>query len=267
MELPEHNIDKETHLRISDKTEPKVKIRRFWNEASFVDDLITIKKYKKESQHRQSKLFLSIGLFIGLLAITGLFEWKTYDAASMVELASASETFEELLEIPPTEQPPPPPPKKLVQPNIIEVPEVEEIKEEIQVDFDIDINEDDVMEPVEITTEEPEEEVAEEVFTIVENQPSPKMGMKGFFEYLYKNIKYPRKAIELKVEGKVFVQFIVNTDGTLTDFEVVKGIGSGCDLEAVRVLKEADPWNAGKQRGKPVRVRMILPIRFMLQDY
>jgi protein TonB len=66
------------------------------------------------------------------------------------------------------------------------------------------------------------------------------------------------------VEGKVFVQFVVDKDGTLTDIKAVKGIGAGCDEEAVRVLKAAPKWKPGKQRGRPVKVRMILPITFKL---
>jgi protein TonB len=112
----------------------------------------------------------------------------------------------------------------------------------------------------------PEEEKAEEIFTIVEQSPEPKMGMSAFLAYLYENVKYPEKALRLEVQGKVFVQFVVNADGTLTDFEVIRGIGAGCDEEALRVLKAAEPWNPGKQRGKPVRVRMILPIHFVYKD-
>jgi protein TonB len=68
----------------------------------------------------------------------------------------------------------------------------------------------------------------------------------------------------MQVEGRVFLQFVVNKDGSLTDIKVVKGIGAGCDEEAIRVLKSAPRWSPGKQRGVPVRQRMVLPLTFKL---
>lgn len=266
MELQEHSIEEKPRMRVTGVNEKQAKVRPILNHATFLDDLIKIKKEKQNIQKNQSKLFLSIGLFIGLLFITALFEWRSYDSNMTVELASNIDTFDELLEIPPTEQPPPPPPKKLVQPNIVEVQETEEIIEEIKIDFDMEINEETVIGPIDIQTNDAPEEVAEEVFTIVEVQPGPKMGMKGFYEYVYSNIDYPKKALTLGVQGKVFVQFIVNTDGTLTEVTVIKGIGMGCDEEAVKVIKAAEAWTPGKQRGKPVRVRMIIPINFVYKE-
>ena len=68
----------------------------------------------------------------------------------------------------------------------------------------------------------------------------------------------------MNIEGKVYVQFVVDKDGTLTDVKALKGIGAGCDEEAVRVIQEAPKWKPGKQRGRPVKVRMVLPIIFKL---
>ena len=68
----------------------------------------------------------------------------------------------------------------------------------------------------------------------------------------------------MRIEGKVFVQFVVDRDGSITDVVVVRGIGGGCDEEAIRVVKNSPSWKAGKQRGKNVRVRMVLPITFKL---
>ena len=77
-------------------------------------------------------------------------------------------------------------------------------------------------------------------------------------------MKYPNQARRMGIEGRVFVQFVVDKDGQLTEIKAVKGIGAGCDEEAVRVLKSAPKWKPGKQRGRPVKVRMILPITFKL---
>ena len=163
-----------------------------------------------------------------------------------------------ILLVPASESPPP----KIQQPQIIEVPDEEEIEEEIEVDLDIEITEETIIEDFEF--DEPAEEEAEEIFTIVEDQPAPKGGMAAFYEYVSKNMKYPAQARRMGIEGKVFVQFIVDKDGSITEVQAIKGIGAGCDEEAIRVLKNAPKWNPGKQRGRPVKVRMILPIIFKL---
>lgn len=232
----------------------------------FLDSLINAKRLRQRQDLATRSLSFSIGLFLSLMIVVTLFEWKTYDNAGEVNLSSRNEKFDELLEIPITQQPPPPPQKKLQQPNIIESP-VEEIIEEIEIDFDIEITDETVVEKMDTEGLEDlmTEENPDEIFTIVEHQPRPQDGMQGFMTYLAKNIKYPRAAIINKVQGKVFVQFVVNTDGSLVDFEVIKGIGSGCDEEAIRVLKKAPKWIPGKQRGKPVRVRILVPVFFRIQ--
>jgi protein TonB len=88
--------------------------------------------------------------------------------------------------------------------------------------------------------------------------------MDSFLKYVSKNLKYPAQARRMGVEGKVFVQFVVEKDGSITDIKVVKGIGAGCDEEAVRVLENAPKWKPGKQRGRPVKQRIVLPIVFKL---
>jgi protein TonB len=105
---------------------------------------------------------------------------------------------------------------------------------------------------------------SKEIFTIVENQPTPIGGMADFYEYIQQNLKYPEQARNLGIEGKVFVEFIVGSDGKLTHVKAVKGIGGGCDQEAVRVISNSQKWQPGLQRGEAVNVRMILPITFKL---
>lgn len=112
--------------------------------------------------------------------------------------------------------------------------------------------------------EAPEEEEVDEIFTIVEDQPAPDGGMAAFYQFVQKKLKYPAQARRMGIEGKVFVQFVVDKDGTLTEVKAVKGIGAGCDEEAVRVIEGAPKWKPGKQRGRSVKVRMILPITFKL---
>jgi len=105
-----------------------------------------------------------------------------------------------------------------------------------------------------------------EVFKLVEQAPEPIGGMGTFYEYVGKNIRYPLQARRMGIEGKVYVTFVVEKDGSLSNIETIKGIGAGCDEEAVRVLQdEATPlFKPGEQRGRPVRVRMQMPIIFKL---
>jgi len=220
------------------------------------------KKNPEVDLSKKSGLFLNIGLVVSLALTIMAFEWKFYDEGDLVDLGQVNDQFEETMEIPQTEQPPPPPPK-IQQPEIIEVPDEEEIEEEIEVDLDVEITEETVVEEI-VFEDEPEEEEAEEIFTIVEDQPAPKGGMAAFYEYVGKNLKYPAQARRMGIEGKVFVQFIVDKDGSITEVDAIKGIGAGCDEEAIRVLKNAPNWSPGKQRGRPVKVRMILPITFKL---
>lgn len=220
------------------------------------------KKSPKADLNKKTGLFLNIGLVVSLLLVITAFEWRFYDDGELMDLGQVADEFEDVMEIPPTEQPPPPPPK-IQQPEIIEVPDEEEIEEEIEVDLDVEITEETVVEDI-VFDEPVEEEVADEIFTIVEDQPQPKGGMAAFYEFIGKKLKYPAQARRMGIEGKVFVEFVVDKDGTITDVKAIKGIGAGCDEEAIRVIQSSPKWNAGKQRGRAVRVRMILPITFKL---
>lgn len=200
---------------------------------------------------------------LSLLIVLAAFEFPDFEEQTLVDLGVLDADIEETIEIPPTEQKPPPPPK-LQQPEIVEVPDEEEIEEEIEIELDVEIDEETVVEDV-IDSEEPEEEeVVDEIFEIVEENATPDGGMPAFLGWVAKRIKYPTQARRMGVEGKVYVQFVVDKDGSLTEIKVVRGIGAGCDEEAVRVIKMSKKWKPGKQRGRAVKQRMILPINFKL---
>lgn len=229
---------------------------------NFTLKIMIEKKSEKADLSNKKGLYLNIGLVVSLLLVITAFEWRFYDDGALADLGQVTDDFEEMLDIPQTEQPPPPPPV-IQQPEIIEVPDEEEIEEEIEVNLDVEITEDEAIE--DIVFEEPvEEEVADQIFTIVEKQPEFPGGMTAFYQFVQKKLKYPSQARRMGIEGKVFVQFVVDKKGNITDVQAVKGIGAGCDQEAVRVIKNSPKWQAGKQRGKAVKVRMILPITFKL---
>jgi TonB family protein len=106
----------------------------------------------------------------------------------------------------------------------------------------------------------------EKIFMIVENQPEPIGGMEGFYKYIAQNMVYPKEARRVGIEGRVFLQFLIRKDGSLTDIKLLKGIGHGCDEEAIRVLQNAEKWKPGTQRGRAVNVRMSIPIVFKLSQ-
>lgn len=104
----------------------------------------------------------------------------------------------------------------------------------------------------------------QEPITIVEEMPEFPGGPEALYPYIRENLKYPEKAIKQGVEGIVHLTFVVETDGTLSDIKVLRGIGAGCDEEALRIVRGMPKWKPGKQRGKAFRVRYNLPIRFKL---
>ena len=110
----------------------------------------------------------------------------------------------------------------------------------------------------------PTEEDKTPPVTVVEEMPSFPGGDKARLEFLRDNIRYPEAARENGIQGKVYVQFIVDTKGNITDVKVLRGIGGGCDEEAVRAVKKMPKWNAGRQNGQTVRVLYTMPVDFVL---
>ena len=175
----------------------------------------------------------------------------------------------------PPPPPPPPPPEAMVEKVKFTAPVVvEDSTIETSLTSMDDLNKkgnteapsEDVQ--VEVKDEGPkviETPVQAEIFTVVEEQPGYPGGEEARISYLQQNIKYPEEAKELGIQGKVFVTFVVEVDGSITDVRVLRGIGGGCDEEAIRVVKSMPKWVPGKQRGVPVRVQFNLPIKFTLQ--
>jgi TonB family protein len=103
-----------------------------------------------------------------------------------------------------------------------------------------------------------------DVYILVEETAMPADGMPEFYKYIAKKLKYPAQARRIGVEGRVFVEFIVQTDGSITDANVIRGIGAGCDEEALKVIKDSPKWTPAKNKGVAVKQRLVLPISFAL---
>jgi protein TonB len=104
----------------------------------------------------------------------------------------------------------------------------------------------------------------EPIFSIAEEPAQFPGGDEALLKFIHENIKYPREAIKNKISGTVYVQFVVEKDGSISDVKVVRGIGGGCDEEAVRVITKMPNWIPAKQKGIPVRFFYVIPITFVL---
>jgi TonB family protein len=106
-----------------------------------------------------------------------------------------------------------------------------------------------------------------EVFSVVDESAEPIDGMTEYYKFLGSDIKYPEEARLKGISGRVFVEFVVNLDGSISDIKAIKGIGYGCDEEAVRVMSSSPHWKPGKKNGSFVKQRMVIPINFALSGY
>jgi protein TonB len=223
------------------------------------------KKNPRLDLRKKNGLFFNLGLIISLGLVISAFEWKFYDDLATIELDLVSDEPTQIIDVPITNVTPPPPIKAVVMPEIVAVPEEKEdlIKEIFDQNELENTNFEKVKLP-EITTKPDDSEPSDDPIIISEVMPEFEGGLSKFYDYVGKSIKYPKQASRMSIEGKVFVQFVIDKDGGLSDLKVLKGIGGGCDEEALRVLKESPKWKPGKQRGRPVRVKMSLPISFKL---
>lgn len=227
------------------------------------------KKNAKYDIHRRRALLLNAGLAISLVIMICAFEWTVDSTPREIILERYEATDLTLLDYPqPTTfkklEAPKPKPVISARPVAgINVIESDDNSVEESPDPQIDIES-----PEPFTgpglDELPKETLPPDTFITVENMPEPVGGWQTFFNTLSKNIKYPKKAERLGASGKVFVQFTVNHLGEPSHFHIIKGVGHGCDEEAVRVLAMTK-WKPGKQRGRAVNVRMVQPINFAIR--
>lgn len=239
-------------------------------------------KYEDVNVFSLSRTFLLTGLAISFGLVILAFSWTQYD--HVIDVSEYMMDLEEDIEVePPRTKEPPPPPPPPPPPVIEEVPE-EEIEEE-PIEFeDQSIEEETIIDRPDPVVEAPPPppppppppdepdffKVVEEMPTFPGCESKPKAERKKcadekMLQFIYKNIKYPAIARENGVEGMVVVRFIVEKDGKITDAHVVRDIGAQCGNEALRVVGMMPKWNAGKQRGRPVRVQFNLPVRFKLE--
>ena len=229
-----------------------------------------IKKSSKANLEDKKLLFTEIGLIIALAAVYFAFDWSTAEKQVSV-FEETAEVVEEEEIIPITQETPPPPPT--VAPKIpILSDQIDIVDDEIQVDDNLFMNlEDDASMGVEIMdyVETVEEEVVEEEaipFQFVEEKPSFMGGdANAFSKWVNERLVYPEIAKENGVSGRVTLQFTVNTDGTVSNIKVLRGVDPSLDKEAVRVVSMSPKWTPGKQRDRAVKVTYTFPVIFQLR--
>lgn len=240
-------------------------------------------------QYRNSIMRMSLAIVLALIIFA--FNWTTYDKAEEYEQYSIALDEEISIEPPrskelPPPPPPPPPPMvtEVVVSDVLEEDEIEFADQSIEAGSQIEapvVHSEKAAPPPPPPPKMKEPEV-EEIFKIVEQMPrfpgcenvagdqnaKKECADRKMMEFIYANIQYPAIARENNVEGTVVVQFVVDTDGRISNAKVVRDIGAQCGEEALRIVElmnsMPEKWTPGKQRGRPVRVLFMLPVKFKL---
>lgn len=231
------------------------------------------KKSDKANLENKRLTYFFIGLIVTLGIVITAFQWKTYEA-ELMDLGNVDLNLEEqIVPITQREQKPPPPPP--APPEVIEIVEDDiEIENEIEID-DQDFEEEEVFEII----EEPVEEVVEPMnFMVVENKPvfpgceniQDQMEQYMCFqrkigEHIVSVFKYPPIAKDMGIQGRVFVSFVIDEKGKVTNPVIARSVDKYLDEEALKIVKTIPQMTPAKQRGKPVPVNFTIPINFKLQ--
>lgn len=228
-----------------------------------------VKKTPKANLENKKLLFREIGLIITLLLVLGGFEYKTYEK-NFSGLGDNNAVIIEEEMIPITNETPPPPPEMPKIPMVSD--EIVIVDDNMKITTDLIINtEDDKKLGVEIKeyVQARKDEVIEEEevpFVMVEEKPKFMGGDENTFtRWVAERLVYPEIAKENSVQGRVILQFRVNTDGSVSDVRVVRGVDPSLDKEAVRVVSSSPKWTPGRQRNKAVRVVYTFPVVFQLR--
>ncbi len=226
-----------------------------------------VKKTEKASLENKKLLFVEVGFVLALLAVYGAFEYSAKEGKEKVLEADVTQIIEEEM-IPITQETPPPPPET---PQVLLSDQIDIIDDELEIDDKIISIEDDAKIGVDIIdyVETVEEEVIEEEaipFAIVEEKPTFLGGdPNAFSKWVNERLNYPEIAKENGIQGRVILQFVVGTDGSVSNVKVVRGVDPSLDKEAVRVVQSSPKWTPGKQRDRAVKVTYTFPVIFQLR--
>jgi len=219
---------------------------------------MSVRKEEGADLRKWYRMFVQVGLTLALLLLVVAFQLD-YSTGQSFQVDLQEQEVVEMEEIQQTEQQnePPPPPKPPVP---VEVPNNETIENE-DVDFDASLDLDQSLDTSQgpPAPEEEEEETEDEIFVVVEQQPQC-----GGVQALQQEVEYPDFARKAGIEGRVFVQFVVDENGNVVQPQVTRGVHKLLNEEALRAVQQLD-CEPGQQRGNAVKVRMSLPVTFRLQ--
>ena len=205
--------------------------------------------------------FFNLGLAVSVGAILVAFEWKGEQEKPLLDISRGTTAWDTDI-VPITVQTPPQP-----TPPPITPPEIKVVDNSTKIDeaFTVDLNlpGDELIPEVKLEGP-PTVEVAEEILDFTQVQAQFKGGMEGWYRYLKGNLTYPRQAQRMAIEGTVLVRFVINTNGSVQDVEVVRSVDPALDKAAVDVILNSPEWTPGLHHGRTVRSRMTIPIRFKL---
>jgi protein TonB len=227
-----------------------------------------IKKTPKADLENKKLLFKEIGLIIALGVVLLAFEWSTKEKETST-MQAGPQAAVETENVPITQQETPPPPENIREPVVSDVLQI--VNNDVKVASTLISTEDikgagvDIKDYVVATQAAPEESVEEEVipFAIVEEKPKFQGGdQNDFTKWVFSHIEYPEIAKENGVQGRVTLQFTVDTDGSVKNVSVLRGVDASLDKEAVRVVQSSPRWTPGRQRNKNVKVRYTFPVIF-----
>lgn len=227
-----------------------------------------IKKSAKANLKNWKLFFTECGFIFALLVVFFAFEWTSKEKKTSLLDDVNQEIIEEEM-VPITQETPPPPPEINKIPVLSD--QIDIVDDEIKVDDNILNLEDDANLGVEIMdyVEQVEEEVVEEEaipFQLVEQKPSFNGGdANEFSKWVNGKLVYPEIAKENGVQGRVMLQFTVNTDGSVSNVKVLRGVDPSLDKEAVRVVSSSPKWKPGRQRDRAVKVTYTFPVIFQLR--
>ena len=226
-----------------------------------------LKKNEKANLEKKKTMFLQVGLIIALIVCLGAMEWTSGQKKDSMFAGMSEEAIEEE-QIPVTEETPPeemPPPEVTVT-DLFEIVE-DDVVIENEVRFEDDeTSEDKVVEIYAPVLQAEEEEVEDEIFVIVEDMPKFRGGdINKFREWVQKRVRYPELAAENGIQGRVFITFVVEPNGTVSNVSISRSVDALLDEAAKEAVSASPKWEPGMQRGRPVRVRYSIPIIFQLQ--
>ncbi len=243
--------------------------------------LMELKKNSSADPRRNSMLYTAVGLLAMCALSYSAIEMKTYDEIVQVTSSNVDDTFldEEVpITLPPSNPPPPPPPPPPA-PEVLKIVEDKKIIEEVKIQSTETNQQEEVKAPpvraAEVKQAEVEEEVEDVPFTIIESVPmfpgcenaSDKRAcfQEKIQQHIVKNFRYPEAAQDAGIQGKVFVSFIIEKNGSIS-IANMRGPSPILEKEAKRIMEKMPTLTPGKQRGKPVRMTMSIPITFKLAE-